>query len=132
MFSVESATSHGGVNAHQRLHRRDEPGGAESQRSSGVEQRTKSVGAIRAIWPDAVFGPAPVVNRMVRLHRSDHMLRAETLDLFRPQVLRMFDAEPAVAGAISLFDFGEHIEDSFVRLVTDRMNRDPQPGPVRI
>ena len=49
-----------------------------------------------ALGPDALLGPAPVVNRVVRLHGGNHALRGDAPYCLAGQVLRMLDAGPAV------------------------------------
>ena len=55
---------------------------------------------------------------VVGLHGRDHPQLAEALDVLRPQVLRVFDAEAPVACAIAQSLF-VHVENDVVGLVAD-------------
>ena len=57
---------------------RNGPVGAKRQRRTRVEQRTKGVGCLRPFFANSLFGPTPVVDRVIRLHRGNDSVACET------------------------------------------------------
>src|SRR5690606_39909831 len=69
--------------------------------SSDLEERAERVGRADALGPDALPGPAAVVDGVVGLHGGQHAERGEAADRLGREVLRVLDAEAAVARAVA-------------------------------
>src|SRR3989454_4691703 len=89
-----------GVDAEDRVQRRDGPIRPERELRARVEQRAEGVGGLDALRADALLQPAPVVDRVVGLHRRNHSELPEQGDVLRPEVLRVLHAEPAITRAV--------------------------------
>ena len=61
-----------------------------------IQKRSEGVGAAGAVVPDAPFGPAAVIDGVVRLHGSDHVQLRKAVKVLGGHVLRMFDTEAPV------------------------------------
>src|SRR5207237_8776850 len=80
----------------------------------------------------SLLRPAPVVDRVIRLHGGDNPKLRATRKILRTNVLRMFNAPAAVlARAVLLRDFRINIQHDAVSLVADGMNGKLQAGLVR-
>jgi hypothetical protein len=67
---------------------------------------------------------------VVWLHRSNNLLLAKTRDVRQAQVLRMFDAEAAIAGAIESRDLSIKVEDLKVGFIADSVDHDLESRPI--
>ena len=76
------------------------------------------------------FGPASVVDGVVGLHRGDHVQLREAIEILGRHVLRVFDAEAAVALAVGLHDFAVQVEDDRNALVADGVGAKLQSGGI--
>src|SRR6266571_3956899 len=111
MFAVESSASHRSINAEYWIQRSDCPIRSKRQRRAGIEQRTKRVRCFRSFVTNSFLSPAPIIDRVIWLHRSDDFVAGETRDVLRSQMLCVFDAKTqiAIAGFFrNLFVNGEN------------------------
>src|SRR6202007_2370936 len=102
ILAIERGAGDGGVDAEHRIQRRDVPVGTEGETDMMVQERAEGVGAAGAIVANAGFGPAPLVDSVIRLHGGDHAEIGEAVEIFRGHVLRVLDAEAAVRLAVLL------------------------------
>src|SRR5580698_2729917 len=91
VFSVERFACYGSLDSCDGVERRDGPVGTEGERCACIEQRFPRVAGVNALWPKNFFGPAAVVDRMIRLHRSDHAELGEARIVGRMKMLDVFD-----------------------------------------
>src|SRR5581483_12262154 len=96
-----------------------------------VEQRPERVRRLDALGADAAFGPPAVVDRMVRLNGRNDAERGESIEVLRRNVLRVLDAESAIARAVDPSHVREEIEDVRDSGVTDRVNTELESRLVR-
>src|SRR5205807_1902386 len=101
MLAVESGARHRRVDAEQRIERGYRPVRAEGERRSGVEHRPPGIAGAGALLADALFGPAPVVDGMVGLHRGNHAEFREARKVLLAHVLGVLDAKAMVASVIA-------------------------------
>ena len=131
MLAVQSLARDRRLEAEHRIERGDGPVRAKGQHRPGVEQRAEGIGAPGAFGADAFFAPAPVIGGVVGLHRGNDLLAAEAGDVGGAQMLGVFDAEAAVAGAVLLGDLAVEIEDARVGPVADGVDHHLQAEFVR-
>src|SRR2546425_35060 len=101
MLAVESGARHRRVDAQQRIERRHRPVRAEGERRSGIEHRPPGVAGASALLADAFFGPPPVIDGMVGLHRGNHAKLREARKVLRAHVLGVLDAKAMVTSVIA-------------------------------
>src|SRR4029450_13230856 len=101
-LAVERRARDRGVERLHRVERGDVPVGAEREAHARVEERAEGGRRLGALGADAAPGPAAVVDRVVRLDRGDHAERGVAREVARGDVLRVLDAEAAVARAVRL------------------------------
>src|SRR5438128_12655152 len=104
MFAVESLASHRGINAEYWIEWCDCPVCSKRQRRAGIEQRTKRVRCFRSFVTNSFLSPAPIIDRVIWLHRSDDFVAGKTRDVLRSQMLCVFDAKTPIAIAILFLD----------------------------
>src|SRR5690606_7223551 len=68
VLAIERSSNDGGIDPGERIEWRDGPIGAEGERGLRVEKRSEGIGGRAPLCSDAAFGPAAIVDRMVRLH----------------------------------------------------------------
>ena len=73
---------------------------AESEAHAVIQESAKRVSAAGAIVADALFGPTAIVDGVIRLDRGDHAQLREAVEILCRHVLRVLDAEAAVALAV--------------------------------
>ena len=95
-----------------------------------VQKSAKRVGAAGAVVADPLLGPASVINGMVGLHGGDYVQLGEAVEILGGHVLRVLDAEAAVAVAVGFLDFGVQVEDDRDALVADGVGANLQSGGV--
>ncbi len=122
----------GSMDAQQRIKRRHRPVRAASQADAGVRQRAEGICEAGAFRADPALGPAAVVDDMGRLDRGDDFLAGDPGDIFRPQMLGVFDPEPAVARAVGLGDTFEDVEQQGIGAIAYGMDRNRNPRLVRL
>src|SRR5262249_40151857 len=71
------------------------------------------------------------VEEMVRLERGDDTQVAKAAEVLRPKVLRMFNAEAAVARPVLPNHLLVNVEQLRIGTVADGVDRDSPPRPVR-
>src|SRR5439155_26812745 len=92
----------------------------------------KGIGSAGAITPDSAFRPAPVIDGMVRLHRSNHVQLGEAIEIFARHVLRVFNAKAAISFAMRLTQFTVEIENDRDCLVANGVRAELQAGGVSL
>ena len=102
----------------------------EGQRRACIQQGLEGICCLRTLMSDTLFRPASVIDAMVGLHRGNHMQLRKARYIFRPQMLRMLDTQPAVAGTILLLEPLVHIEDCFIRAISDSVGGDVKAGAI--
>ena len=95
-----------------------------------IQEGAKRVSAAGAVVADAPFGPAPIIDGVVGLHRGDHVQLGEAIEILGRHVLRVFNAEAAVALAVGLHDLAVQIENDRNALVADGVRAKLQAGGV--
>src|SRR5208337_3866989 len=66
--AVECSPCNCGSDARKWIERRNGPIRTEGQHRAGIQHRLPGVARPRALLPYTLFGPAPVINGVVRLH----------------------------------------------------------------
>src|SRR5213592_1010760 len=132
MFAVEGAPRDRRVHPRDGIERCDGPVRAEREPGPRVEQRAKGVGRLDADGADALLHPATVINGMVRLHRRDHAELAEQRNILGAEVLRVLDAEAAIAWPMCARHAVVDGQQDRVGAVADRVDRDLQSRGVGI
>src|SRR5438309_11716812 len=79
MFAIERLASDGCLDAFEGIQGRHGPIRTKGQCSAGIQQGSESISAFGPFGADPFFAPAPVIGAMVRLHRSNYFLLAETV-----------------------------------------------------
>ena len=130
MLAVERAPRDRGVDAEDRIDRRDRPVGAERELRAGVEQAAEGVGGPDALGPNPLFHPASVVDHMVRLHRGDHPTLAERRDVLGAEVLGVLHPETAVPRTVRAGHAVVDAQENRIRPVADRVDRDLETSRV--
>ena len=97
-----------------------------------VEEGSKRIRTAGAIMPNASFGPTSIVNRVIRLHRGNHMQLGEPIKVFRRHMLRMLNTPAPIAAPVRLLDIGINIEDRRNPGVSNGVRANLQPGFVRL
>ena len=131
ILPIEGRARDRSVESQHRIERRDIPVGSEGQPHSFVEQSLERVRRLDALGPNPLLRPAAIVNGVVRLHRRNHLERREAVEIFRRNMLRVFDSESPIAVTIRLNDVAEQIEDRRNAGVTDCMHAQLQAGVIR-
>src|SRR5437870_3104680 len=131
MFTVESSASHRGINAEYWIEWSDCPIRSKRQRRARIEQRTKRVSCFRSFVTNSFLSPAPIIDRVIWLHRSDDFVAPEAGDVLRPQMLCVLDAKASIAITVFLLHLFIDREDLVVSAIADRMNDDLQPRAIR-
>src|SRR5438045_6647894 len=100
MFAIQRPAGHRRSDALQRIERGHRPVRAKRESGAGVEQRAEGVSALDTFFPDALLRPTAIISGVIRLHRCNNPGTPEADHVLRAQMLRMLDAEAAVARAI--------------------------------
>ena len=79
---------------------------------------------------DALLGPAAVVNRMVRLHGSDHLQLRKAIKVLCRHMLSVFNAPTPIRLAMRFRDITIQVEDGRDGGVPDRMGTDFEAGSI--
>src|SRR5207244_636037 len=119
ILAVEGSACGRSIQRQHRIEWSDVPIRADGQPNPVVEKRAEGIGAAGAVVSDAAFGPPPVINRMIGLHRRDHMQLGEAVEVLRGHVLSVFYAPAAIAGTVRFLDLSIDIEDGGNSGVTD-------------
>ena len=130
VLAVERAARDGGVDAQQRLQRRDVPVRAEGQHGAGVEQGAEGVGALGALRADALLRPAAVVDGVVGLHGGDDAQPAKRGMSSARRCCACSMRKRRSRGAVGAHGLLEDVEDQVIGLVADGVHGHLQAGAV--
>src|SRR5215813_3323961 len=123
ILTIRCLTSDRRVDSEKRREWSHSPVRSKDQVRARVNQRTERISVLYAFRSDPLFGPAAIINRMVRLHRWNHSSFCESRDIGRLQVLSVLHSEPAIPVSIGQLGGVEVIQYYVVCLVSDRMHR---------
>src|SRR5215472_17444378 len=111
MLAVKSGASHRRAKSQHGIQRRNCPVSTECEVNSIVQKCSEGICRLGSDRADAPLSPSPVVNGMIRLHRSNHSQIGEALKILRRHVLCVLNTPAPVAAAICFLDILKNIED---------------------
>ena len=79
---------------------------------------------------NALLGPAPIIDGMIGLDGCNHVQLGKAIKILGRHVLRMLDAESAVALAVGLHDFAVEVKDDRNALIADGVRANLQAGGI--
>src|ERR1019366_9745781 len=95
-----------------------------------VKESAERISAAGPVVSDAVLGPAAVINRVIGLHRRDHVQFCEAAEVFGSHVLRVLDAPTAITAAMLFFNFDINVEDRRNSSVSDGVRAELQTSGI--